>query len=323
MNALTTTEQTAIITPATYAPDRNPALVYLAALAPGSRRTMRQALDTIAAILTNGQCDHTTCPWGALRFQHTEAIRAALQGMYNATTANKMLSALRQTLHKAWSLGYMNAEEYQHAVNFKSIRGQKAAQAEKGRHLKQGELSALIEACNDGSKRGIRDECLIAVAYIAGLRRAELVGLQITDYDRDAGTLKIAKGKGNKERVVPVADGAAETLTDWLEVRGPWAGPLFTVVRKGDHVTLDPLTAQSVYDILTERAEAAKVKKFSPHDLRRTFAGDLLDTGTDIATVQKLMGHANANTTAGYDRRGAKAKKEAVNKLHVPYRKKK
>lgn len=97
--------------------------------------------------------------------------------------------------------------------------------------------------------------------------------------------------------------------------------PLFTVIRKGDHVTLAPLTAQSVYDILSKRAGQAHVKKFSPHDVRRTFAGDLLDTGADTATVQKLMGHANANTRAGYDRRDAKAKKAAVNKLNLPYRK--
>src|SRR4051812_17430969 len=73
--------------------DRNPALVYLASLAAGSRRTMRQALDTIAAIITTGQCDHVTLPWGALRFQHTQAIRSVLQEKYEAATANKMLSA--------------------------------------------------------------------------------------------------------------------------------------------------------------------------------------------------------------------------------------
>jgi len=215
----------------------------------------------------------------------------------------------------------MSAEEYQRAINLKAIKGTKAAQAEKGRHLRQGELAALIAACQDGSRAGTRDAALIAVGYVCGLRRAELAGLTLADYDQDEGTLKIAKGKGNKERIVPLAEGAREALADWLAIREGGAGPLFTVVRRGDHVTLDGLTAQSVYDILSKRADQAHVKKFSPHDLRRTFAGDLLDAGADLATVQKLMGHANANTTAGYDRRDAKAKRKAVDLLHVPYRK--
>lgn len=320
MNEITTVQQTTIVTASGYAPDRNPALVYLASLSESSRRPQGQSLRAIVEIVQPGTT-FDAFPWHNLRYQHTQAIRTQLAEKYSAATANRHLTALRGVLKECWRLGYLSAEEYQRAIDLKAIRGQKAAQAEKGRHLKQGELSALLDVCMDGSKAGARDAALIAIAYVCGLRRAELAGLQLTDYDPDNGTLKITKGKGNKERVTPVADGAQDALGAWLAIRGPWVGPLFTVIRKGDHVTLDALTAQSVYDILAKRADEAKVKKFSPHDLRRTFAGDLLDAGADISTVQKLMGHANANTTAGYDRRDAKAKKAAVNKLHVPYKK--
>jgi len=82
------------------------------------------------------------------------------------------------------------------------------------------------------------------------------------------------------------------------------------------------MSPQAIYNILHRRLVHAGVKVFTPHDLRRTFAGDLLDTGADLSTVQKLMGHSNANTTAGYDRRDAKAKRKAVDGLHLPRRNK-
>ena len=72
--------------------------------------------------------------------------------------------------------------------------------------------------------------------------------------------------------------------------------------------------------MLDRRAEQAGVKSLSWHDMRRTVAGDLLDEGTDIATVARVLGHASVQTTARYDRRDARAVKRALDKRHVPYR---
>lgn len=314
------------LAPITHIPaDRNPALVYLASLAAGSRRTMRQALDTIAQILTQGGCDHVTLPWGAIRFQHTQAVRSALQERYEAATANKILAALRQTLRTAWNLGYLSAEEYQRAINFKAVIGEKP-EAAVGRALKFGEWTALFAVCAaDESPTGVRDAALIALFKIAGLRRAEMAALNLEDYDQTTHNLTI-HGKRNKTRVVPVEDaGALAALGDWLYLlcndgaRQPLRGPLFTRIMKGGTITQERLTDQGIYHILDTRRQAAHIAPFTPHDLRRTFAGDLLDAGVDISTVQKLMGHANANTTSGYDRRGERAKRDAVRKLHVPH----
>lgn len=299
--------------------DRNPAAVYLAGLAQGSRRTMRGALDTIAGLLTNGQANAFGVDWAALRFQHTAAIRSKLSERYSAATANKMLSALRGTLKAAWRLGLMSAEDYQRASDIENVTG---STLPAGRALASGEIVALLEACAaDSSPAGIRDGAIIALLRAGGLRRAEICALTVADYNPDAGTL-VVRGKRNKQRELPVANGgAAEALADWLAVRGTEPGPIFCPINKGGRVTISTITTESIYVMLQKRAEQAGITALSPHDFRRTFVSDLLDAGADISTVQRLAGHANVTTTARYDRRGESAKRKAVELLHVPYSK--
>ena len=309
------------LAPVTSIPNQeNPSLVYLASLSPGSRRTMRQALDAMAALLTSGRCDHRTLPWGMLRFQHTQALRAILLENYAAATANKMLSALRQTIKMAWSLGYMSADEFQRATDLKAVKGE-TPDAAAGRALGYEEWLGLFMACqSDAGPAGVRDAAIIALMKIAGLRRAEVATLQLENFNQETKTLTV-KGKRNKTRSVPIEDkGAIDALSDWLYLRGGAPGALFTRIRKGGVILVDQLSDQAIYSILQKRGEEAGLASFTPHDTRRTFAGDLLDAGVDLVTVQKLMGHSDANTTAGYDRSGEVAKRSAVKKLHVPYK---
>jgi hypothetical protein len=91
-------------------------------------------------------------------------------------------------------------------------------------------------------------------------------------------------------------------------------------VRKGGAFVTGRLSTASLQRMLAKRAEEARIAPFTWHDMRRTAAGDLLDVGTDIVTVQHLLGHANPKTTSRYDRRPEEAKRQAVAKLHVPYR---
>lgn len=323
MNARAATEPTnahALIIPnaARLPLDRNAAAVYLASLALGSRRTMRDALNVIAAMLTNGDADALTLQWAALRFQHTAAIRAKLAEHYGAATANKMLSALRGVLKTSWRLGQMSADDYNRAADVQGVNG---ATLPKGRALASGEIDALMTAClNDSSAAGTRDAAIIALLRVGGLRRAEICALNVDDYDAASGALVI-RGKRNKERAGYVTNGAKEALDDWLILRGNETGALFCPVSKGGTIILRRMYPEAIFNLLCKRAAQAGVKDLSPHDFRRTFAGDLLDAGADIVTVQKLMGHANVQTTARYDRRGEQAKRKAVALLHVPYRK--
>jgi site-specific recombinase XerD len=159
----------------------------------------------------------------------------------------------------------------------------------------------------------------MGILYAAGLRRAEVVALNVSDYDPETGALVVRSGKGNKERLGYIDDGAAEAMGIWITARGDEPGPLFCPVTQTGKIIIRQITDQAVYTILRTRAVKAKVRAFSPHDLRRSCVSDLLDAGVDISVVQQFVGHANVTTTARYDRRGEHAKKRAAKSLHVPF----
>ena len=297
--------------------DQHPAAVYLARLAPGSRRTMRAALDLVAAMLTSGAADAQTLDWSAVRYQHAQAVRSRLAERYRPATANKSLSALRGVLREAWRLGLVSSDDYRRAADIEAVKGESIPP---GRALSAGELKALLAACSaDESPAGARDAALIALLYGAGLRRSEAVALNVPDYDVGTGMLVVRHGKGNRDRIAYATNGAADAIADWLAVRGGTDGPLFLPVNKTGVIGGHRLTGQAVLYILRRRALQGGVTRLTPHDLRRTFISDLLDLGADISTVQRLAGHAQVTTTTRYDRRGEATKRQASALLHVPY----
>lgn len=299
----------------------NPAAVYLAELSTGSRRRMLAALDLIATIASNGATDAIGFPWGGLRAQHTAAIMRGLREhrsqrtgeVLSPSSVNIAACALRGVLKAAWRLGIIESNDYQRASDIKGVRG---SRVERGRALDRSELVALFQACaSDPSTHGRRDAAMLAI-LVYGLRRAELAGLRLDDYDPDTGRL-IVRGKGQKERTVYIAK--REAVAAWLRVRGSISGALISRVERNGNPTAEPISTQSVYAILQRRASRAGVRVFTPHDLRRTFAGELLGAGADIATVQRLMGHASPTTTSRYDRRGEQVKRDASALIEVPY----
>lgn len=294
----------------------NPAVAYIAGLSsPRSRRVQRQALDGIVAILTNGAMTAAEFPWHQLRYTHVAAVRSILMDRYQPATVNRLLSALRRTLKEAWRLGYLTAEEYQRAADVANIKSETLPA---GRSLSKSEIASLLRVCAaDGSAAGVRDAAMILLLYGAGLRRAEIVGLLIEDYTAETAQL-VVRGKGRKERLTFVQQGVAQAISAWLMLRGMESGPLFCPINKGKRIVQTPMTAQAVYNLLRKRALQAGIKEISPHDFRRTFVSNLLDAGADIATVAKMAGHANVQTTARYDRRPDEAKRRAADLLDIP-----
>jgi integrase len=124
------------------------------------------------------------------------------------------------------------------------------------------------------------------------------------------------RGKGNKERLVPIANGTLQAVRDWIEVRGSEPGALLLPVRKGGAIGRERMTAQAVYVRLQAIAKRGGVADFTPHDLRRTAGSEMLDAGADLSVVADVLGHSSVDVTRrSYDRRGERAARRAASLL--------
>ncbi|MGD8584424.1 MAG: site-specific integrase [Chloroflexota bacterium] len=301
--------------------DDNPALVYLAGLKQSSRRVQTSALDAIARIVySDDTATHADLDWPRLlQVKHMNLLRSMLIDTDLApSTVNRYQAALRGVTHAAWQVGIIDGEREARLKDIlKTVKG-KCQPA--GRYVPEAEIAAMYATCDD-SDIGHRDAAIIALAHAAGLRRAEIVGLDLENVTGQADGsyyLKIT-GKGDKQRDVFIDNGAADALTDWLAIRGHEPGPVFLVVAAARGVGTG-LSDQTIYDMLDRRADAANIAPVRPHDLRRTFISDQLDNGTDTVIVAKLAGHSSPATTARYDRRGERAKRKAASVTHTPYK---
>ena len=160
----------------------------------------------------------------------------------------------------------------------------------------------ILKSADGVEPRDLRDRAMLEFLYGCGLRVSELCGLELQDVIADAGVVR-CRGKGSKDRIVPVGVPAAKALMRYLEsaretfARGNAAERRIFLTRLGR-----PFTRMGVFKMLRERAAAAGVdaKAVSPHVLRHCFATDLLAHGADIRAIQEMLGHASIATTQIY-----------------------
>ena len=161
------------------------------------------------------------------------------------------------------------------------------------------EVISIIETVDLSSWQGLRDRAILEVLYGCGLRVSEAVELRISCLYLDEGYIKVI-GKGNKERLVPVGEMAAQALTAYLESR-----PVPFDAQSDDLVFLNrfgrSLSRQSMFLMIKKNALVADVRKeISPHTLRHSFATHLVEGGADLRLVQEMLGHENITTTEIY-----------------------
>jgi integrase/recombinase XerD len=291
----------------------DPASLYLNSLAPTGRRSVKSLLLSSTAVLGfDGPLE--AMPWNLVEYQHLAKIRTTLgQQGKAANTINLTLSAVRGVMKACFNLGLIKADQLLLINNVKPLRSQRLPS---GRSLTASEISRLFRVCQqDKSVAGKRDHALIALMLATGLRRSEVVAINVDDYNSRTGLLNIHQGKGNKQRCAYLNSESLALIRQWRKLRGNDAGPLFNPVSKSGTILHKSLTGQSVYDIIQQRAEQAQFGNLRPHDLRRTFVTHLLEAGVDLNTTRQLAGHSDIQTTARYDFRSEKAQKKAVQQL--------
>ena len=182
--------------------------------------------------------------------------------------------------------------------------------------LNYAEVQKLLASPRGDEPTALRDRALLEVMYACGLRASETIGLELADIDLRQGFLR-ARGKGSKERIVPLGRKAIAAISVYLRGGRPkligegHEAKLFVNFRGG------PLSRQGLYKIVQRHARAAGLDgKLSPHTLRHSFATHLLAGGCDLRAVQEMLGHADISTTQMYTHLSGEQLKEVYFSAH-------
>lgn len=269
-----------------------------------------------------GYSEIIATPWHELRREHILALRHKL-GLPDAnrvtgkglspTTINTLISAVKGVCKEAWLKKMMSGDDFD---GIRQIPRLKSTRIAKGKPVKMDRLKALLAKCGeDRTAKGIRDITLITLMIECRLRRSEAVAINLEDIDFEETCIRVV-GKGNKERLVFFSDNVGRYIEFWVDqLRGESPGPLFTRILKSEEVTQKRLSHHGVYHIIRERQFQTFIEHFSPHDLRRTFATEMLKLGTDLITLRDMLGHQSISTTQLYTLLDSSRLKEAAKKF--------
>jgi integrase len=229
----------------------------------------------------------------------------------SAATINLHLSAIRRLADESAESGWLSPEL---AIGIRRVKGVKRLGRKMGNWLTRNEAQELVNAASKTNLRGWRDGAMVGLLLGCGLRRSEVVGLNLDQLQsrEDHWVIVNLIGKGARIRTVPVPSWAKELVDAWLQHSGVSDGKLFRQVLKGEMLQVSGVTANVVWYAVKRCAEQAGINNLAPHDLRRTCARLCHSSGGELEQIQFLLGHASVQTTERYI--GSKQKlQDAVN----------
>ena len=274
--------------------DRHPVAVYLAGLAPGSRRTQRAALRVIAMLVAPGATE-LTLPWWALDYAHTTAIRSRLAERFAPATSNRMLAALRGTLKSAFKLGLIDSDRMTRACSVEPVRGSRVM---KGRALSRGELAALFESCDPSTAGGARNAALLGLLYGGGLRRAEVVAVDLADFDPASGAIVVRGAReqgeeGLRDQRQPRRTRRVARPSEAIE-----PGPLFFPVTKGGTILGHRMTDGAVAELVRRARQEVEDRRVQPTRYAPNFHRRHAGRRGRHRHGATMAGHASPTTTS-------------------------
>ena len=225
--------------------------------------------------------------------QHLESLRLA------PATINVRLAAIRRLTYEASDRGLLSPEL---VAGIRRVKGVKQLGHRTGNWLSVQQARLLLDAPDRNSLRGKRDAAMLALLLGCGLRRSELTGLEIGNFQQreEHWALVDLVGKGGHVRTVPVPDWAKAMVDDWTTAAEITSRRLFRSIRKDGALWGEGLTQNVVWYVVREAAKRASIDRLAPHELRRSCARMCHQVGGELEQIQFLLGHASVQTTERY-----------------------
>ena len=224
---------------------------------------------------------------------HLESRRLA------ANTINQQLAAVRRLAHEAADAGLLSPDL---AAGIGRVKGVKQLGQRSGNWLSLEQSSDVLRHARGDGMRQKRDYAMLALLFGCGLRRSELVGLEVRDLQKRQEHWAIVDliGKGGHIRTVPIPEWAKLALDEWTTVAGITEGKIFRRVSRTGKVWGKGISQNAVWYVVRGCCETAGLERIAPHDLRRTCAKLCHSSGGELEQIQFLLGHASVQTTERY-----------------------